>query len=362
MSESAHEETYLCLLDNLEITGDLHLGDFQLQFFSPQELLVLLRGREDASPSDIERAKIERYAMFPWAIWTTRPASGPPRNEFERTARRDPLSFNHAGRASWWPFQGLIRALHLMKPSPGPIRPVRFYYRPEAYTQTSAQIDAVGYDEPTTVDNEEVGEVPAFGEYKLGADDVPTFEQVDEKLRACLDDQIRARENPHLNIAIHFFERGDRKMTPHIRLDPFEVIETLLSYDACLESLLVRENEHRGTAETMASRLAAMMNDTSGHIRPFALRVFWLRSKIAHGVKAPSKVADWIVRHPDSAIPEAQGDARLAGPYNRLLLEPEDSPGFLANLRECARWAIVFFCDELVAGRSRDMTLTDLDS
>lgn len=362
VSTTQYKELYLCLLDDVALDSDVDLGEFRIRYYKPDELSGLLRGTEDKTPSPSEQARFRLYAKFPWALLERSCAHNGSMDQLTRVLIGANLSYRHAGEQNWWPFDRLIRTLHLMKASPGPVMPRQFYSWTDPPIQKRTQIGRVIYGEPEAcTDGPESEDRPYLWEYRLGKEDTERYNEVDRKLRACLECSHLDVANAYLLTAIHYFERGDRQLTPLANLDAFAAVDPLMSYDASLEALLIGETE-RGIADKLAGRMTALLNDRPEGIGGFMRRVFWLRSKVAHGVRHPREIADLIVGKPDAAIPGEQGEAGMAGPYSHLFLEAHVFPGFLMNLRECAQRAISFFCDEYVKGRDRDQTLEKLGS
>ncbi|MCP4249466.1 MAG: hypothetical protein GY778_20685 [bacterium] len=349
MSTPQHAEMYLCLLDDLNLESNLTLGSFEVRHYTAEELRSLLRGREDEAPSPAEEARLRSYAQYPWAVLERPGTDDGAMDEFARVCASCQLSYAHAGSKSWWPFDKLIRTLHLMKPSTGPVIPCQFYARIDSHIQAGTPIDRVVYGEPIVVTDGPGGdERPYLWEYRLGQDDTGVYDEVDRKLRACLESSAPTDDNARLLVAVHYFEHGDRQLTPFVPLDPFGAIGALMSYEACLEALVMEETERGGIAEKLGKRIPELINDDRDELRRFLHRVFWLRSKAAHGVRHPTEIADLIVRNADSAIPGEQSEAGRPGPYSRLFLKAADFPRLLINLRECARQAIGRSCDQYV--------------
>jgi hypothetical protein len=134
-----------------------------------------------------------------------------------------------------------------------------------------------------------------------------------------------------------------------------------MAYEAALEALLIGETEN-GVDAKLADRLPVALQDRRSEVGSFARRVFWLRSKVAHGVRDPSEIQRLVVREPDRDITDpARGKSIPGGPYSMLFIEAGVFPSFLVNLRECVRRIILLFCDEYLAGRGKDATLAQLD-
>lgn len=172
-------------------------------------------------------------------------------------------------------------------------------------------------------------------------------------------------DNSHLKTAIHYFEKADRELQPRPLPGSFDAIDPLMSYEAALEALLIREDERR-VGTNLPRRVAAMMErteKTTGGVEDFTRRVFSLRSKVAHGARPIKEIEELIVYRPNDGIPDAWGERTPipSGDYANLLIKDGLSfPGFLVNLRELARIYIRFFCDELSRGQNKATTITSL--
>jgi hypothetical protein len=423
MSAPEPKALYLCLLDDLKLAEHVQLGDYCVRSYTADELSGLLRGRDDLTPTEAERSELELLACFPWAsieqpipdyrqMRQQRRASGPglkpvsarvsadgaldvdnePRASLDAIlAKCDPFVMARAGfvAAAQWgskePFDHLLRVLNLLKPSTGPILPRRMYFRPSHDIQTKAQVASWILSPPITYFYGAEGDVegPYVSEYELGPDDQRLFEELARQLNLCLAEQPAAGSpsNTHLRIAARYFERGDERMDPIP--ESLQALEVLMSYDAALEALFILEEEKRDVRDKLARRVCAVLGDslpavpgweqtkdgryrrrdfqrTPSQLRSFIRRVFWLRSKVAHGVRTVEELSNLILYQPDCAIPN-DGEGIPSGPYGELLVTSGAFPGFLVNLREVVRRCIRFFRDEHEQGRSREDTLRGLD-
>jgi hypothetical protein len=133
-----------------------------------------------------------------------------------------------------------------------------------------------------------------------------------------------------------------------------------MSYEAALESMVVLEEE-KGVEDKLALRIASLFPDKAKEVENFVRRVFWLRSKVAHGGRPIEEIEHLIVYKPDDEIRDKARNKHIpTGHYNNLLLDSCVFPGFLVNLREITRFVIRFFCDEFVQGYSRAETIRKL--
>jgi hypothetical protein len=95
----------------------------------------------------------------------------------------------------------------------------------------------------------------------------------------------------------------------------------------------------------------------------FIKRVFWLRSKVAHGVRTVEEIEGLIIDKPDAEIMDKERPnlSTPRGNYKELFLASNVFAGFLVNLREITRRTIRFFCDEYLKGQRREDILKELD-
>ncbi len=353
-----NETTYLCLLDNLHIDKDVILDEFSILRHNAIELSSLLRGVDDCNISKEYQRQIERYSNFPWAHLNKEC----PQDAWEALLNRDNLLYLHAGEMSWEPFKPLIQTLNLLKPSDGPIFARQFYCRPFSHIQTADQIKKIIYAEPYELyDNN--GNVFDLAGYSFDAKDKQEFVKLREQLKKCISD--KSVDNTHINIAIHHFENADRKLTPKEGLLPgsFYAIDPLMSYEASLEALIIEDKYE--TEKKLSSRVPSIIKDNtkSVEISNFIKRVFWLRSKYAHGVNTVYELEKYIVVLPNAEIKtndKKRGNIP-SGNYEKILIKGSYFPGFLVNLREICRRCIRFFCDEYIQGHDRQATIEKLD-
>ncbi len=346
----------LCLLDDVNLADPLHLDEFEIRHFRLNDLQALL-GETQAS----DRLKV--YAELPWAR-LERPI--PPNRakanlDCRQTLRLQQLelSWHHAGMKSWYPFDDLLRTLNLLKPAGGPVIGRQFYYWLSPLPPADRRIDSVIHGEPLWDYNEPDSEDihPLVFEYDLGPSEAEHFSRLRKQLAECLATSGDP-DNSHLRTAIHYFENGDRKITPHPLAGSFDAIEPLMSYEAALEALLIREDERRGVENKLSRRVLALMKTdrATDKIADFTRRVFWLRSKVAHGARPIKEIENLIIRKPNDAI----GDTIPGGNYASLLIKNGVFPGFLVNLRELTRISIRFFCDALSQGQGKETTIESL--
>jgi len=134
-----------------------------------------------------------------------------------------------------------------------------------------------------------------------------------------------------------------------------------MSYDAALEALVILEHEN-GVSEKLSSRVSAIIKNKRPEIQNFCKRVFWLRSKVAHGARPIEEIERLIIIKPGQEIKdEERGVSIPGGKYRELFLTSYEFAGFLVNLREITRRTIRFFCNEHLKGRRREDTLSQLD-
>ena len=307
------------------------------------------------------------YAMFPWARFERSIPPNKVKTNLDQRLQQLDLSWNHAGVRSWWPFDDLLRTLNLLKPAGGPVIGRQFYYWLEPLAKPDRRTDRIIYGEPLwDYDGPENDDIhPLVSAYDLEPSDTERFSQLRKQLAQCLAAGSKP-DNSHLRTAIHYFENGDRKIVPHPLSGSFDAIEPLMSYEAALEALLVLEQDCKvedklsERVARLAKKLNGMTNDKTDAIRDFTKRVFWLRSKVAHGARPIEEIENLILHKPNDAITDDKRNTPKSipsGDYKDLLITGSAFPGFLVNLRELARVSIRFFCDKFFAGRDKAGTI-----
>ncbi|MFC1634553.1 hypothetical protein ACFL5Z_06885 [Planctomycetota bacterium] len=354
--------TYLCLLDDVNLEDSLTLDEFDLRYVGAEEIISFLKG-SDQHVSSEERHRLEAYAEFPWARMERIISPDKIMNDFDRHLCMLDLAWKHAGTVSWEPFTELIRTLHLLKESPGPIITRQFYFTLFPNATTKAEIGKVIYGEPSfdIIQNGSGSRIrPRLLEYALGPKDVAGFSNLRKQLKECLSKDSDL-PNSHLRIAIHYFENGDRRLKAPTLTGSFNAIDPLMSYDAALEALVIPEKE-RSPGKKLVSRVSVIIGEKDEEVRNFIKRVFWLRSKVAHGVRTVEEIEDLIINKPDAKIEDEKRSylSTPKGNYKELFLTGYEFAGFLVNLREITRRTIRFFCDEHLKGRNREDTIDSL--
>ncbi|MBN1507738.1 MAG: hypothetical protein JW955_12880 [Sedimentisphaerales bacterium] len=357
----------LCLLDDVNLADPLHLDEFEIRHFRLDDLQALLGGGETKGLSSPSSDQLQTCAQFAWARVERSLGPDEVKTAFDRCSQQHQLSYAHAGARSWYPFDELLRTLNLLKTTGGPVIGRQFYYWLEPLPEADRHIDCVIYGQPLRdydgPDSE--GIRPLVSEYHLDPSDEDEFCQLRKQLAQCLAADVKV-DNSHLRTAIHYFENGDRKIVPHVLPGSFNAIEPLMSYEAALEALLIREDERR-VGTDLPRRVAAMMERKrrrTARVEDFTRRVFSLRSKAAHGVKPIEEIEELIVCRPNDGIPDAWGEKTPipSGDYANFLIKDGSSfPGFLVNLRELTRICIRFFCDALSQGQDKETTIESLD-
>jgi len=264
---------------------------------------------------------------------------------------------------SWKPFTELIRTLNLLKESPGPLFTRQFYFIPYPNPKTTAEIGKVIYGEPAfeTIDNSSGSRIRSLlFVYKLRRKDVTGFSTLREQLNKCLSKDSDL-PNSHLRIAIHYFKNGERRFKAIPLTGSFNAIDPLMSYEAALEALVILEDD-RDTSNKLSSRVSVILGEKVEEVRNFLKRVFWLRSKVAHGARTIEEIEHLIIRKPDREIrDEARNQSIPRGNYDKLFLTSYVFPGFLVNLREITRRTILFFCHKHLRACHREDIISELD-
>jgi len=319
----------LCLLDDVNVSNSLKLDKFEIRHYQPDELQALLGGAEMASLTSEASDELKVYAEFPWARFE-RPlppdqVKTNPDPRLKLRLQQLQLSWRHAGMQSWYPFDKLLRTLNLLKPTGGPVIGRQFYYWLEPLPKADRRIDRVIYGELLCCgyfnpDGQSIS-LPALGEYDLGLSDTEQCSRLRKQLAQCLAADSKV-DNSHLRTAIHYFENADRKIVPRHLCESFVAIELLMSYEAALEALLVREDE-RAVEDKLSKRVVAVMRQTerrTDKVGDFTRRVFWLRSKVAHGARPIKEIEDLIVHKPNDKIVDNERKKSIdEGDYRSLL-------------------------------------------
>jgi len=138
----------LCLLDDLNISEAVKLDEFEIRFYQPAELQAMFLKAGPVSPALEASDRLKVYGEFPWARFERPIPADKVKTAFHRCLQQRGLSYAHAGVRSWWPFDDLLRTLHLLKPAGGPVIGKQFYYWHELLTEPTKHIDRVIYGEP----------------------------------------------------------------------------------------------------------------------------------------------------------------------------------------------------------------------
>ncbi len=354
--------TYLCLLDDVNLADNITLDEFNVRYYSVKELISLLTGSDEAFDSE-ERHRLESYSEFPWARMERIIPPDKVKSGFDRMLLIHDLAYIHTGMASWEPFTELIRTLNLLKQSPGPIIARQFYFTLHPYAMMKTAVEKVIYGEPSFDSLDISGNRirPLLLEYGLGKKDVADFSNLREQLNKCLSKDSDL-SNGHLRIAIHYFENGDRRLQAYTLPGSFNAIDPLMSYEAALEALVILESGNK-VSEKLPQRVSTIVNSKRDEVQNFCKRVFWLRSKVAHGARTIEEIEGLIIDKPDAEITDKERPnlSTPRGNYKELFLASNVFPGFLVNLREITRCTIRFFCNEYLKGRCREDIICELD-
>lgn len=353
--------TYLCLLDDVDLEDGITLGEFDVRYYGVKEIISFLKGSGQRVSSE-ERHRLEAYSKFPWAC-IEKIIPQHKIKDWVGCAQLD-MWLKHAGMVSWEPFTELIRTLNLLKQSPGPVITRQFYFSLCPKTKTKLDIGKVIYGEPAfeIIDNGNRSRIrPLLLEYVLGPKDVAGFSNLRKQLNKCLSKDSDL-PNSDLRIAIHYFENGDRRFKAHPLIGSFKAIDPLMSYEAALEAMVILEHE-RDTSKKLSSRVSAILAEKVEEVPNFLKRVFWLRSKVAHGARTIEEIEHLIIRKPNSEIKDKERPklSTPKGNYKELFLTSHEFPGFLVNLREITRRTIRFFCDEHLRAHRREDVIAKLD-
>jgi len=362
----------LCLLDDVNMSDVLKLDEFEIRYYQPAELqtMVLEEGTGNLS-SDVSD-RLAAYAMFPWARFERSIPPNKVKTNLDQRLQQLDLSWNHAGTRSWWPFDDLLRTLNLLKPAGGPVIGRQFYCWLAPLVKPDRRTDRIIYGEPLwDYDGPENDDIPPLVfAYDLEPSDTERFSQLRKQLAQCLAAGSKP-DNSHLRTAIHYFENGDRKIVPHPLPGSSDAIEPLMSYEAALEALLVPEKKEEGGVENkLSTRIAALAkkkvngitDNKAGEIENFTKRVFWLRSKVAHGARPIEEIENLIIHKSNDKILDNERNKCIPkGGYASLLIQGGPFPGFLVNLRELTRICICFFCEEFSAGQYKERTIALLE-
>jgi len=357
-----NKSIYLCMLDNVNLEENVTLDEFEIRYLNSDELRKILRFGENAALSAAENEQLVTYRKFAWASVEIEISQEDAKDTHRKALVSFNLRFAHAGIMNWWPFTELIRTLNLANPSFGPVICRHFYHVPFANLENSEDVEKVIYAEPTVnIFDDERGTViqPMLFGYEINRELTSDFLKLRMVLANCLS-KDKAQGNSHICTAVHHFENGDRNLVPCPLKGSFNAIDPLMSYEAALESMVVLEEE-KGVEDKLALRIASLFPDKAKEVENFVRRVFWLRSKVAHGGRPIEEIEHLIVYKPDDEIRDKARNKHIpTGHYNNLLLDSCVFPGFLVNLREITRFVIRFFCDEFVQGYSRAETIRKL--
>ncbi len=352
------------MLDNIELKECVRLEEYEIRELNNNELRRILGFDADITLSPTEDEQLITYSKYPWAYLEKEISDKSANDPVMKSLVSYELRFAHAGIKTWLPFIELIRTLNLLQPSEGPVITRHFYHIPFANRQSTSKIEKIIYDEPTiNIYDDERGTViqPLLYGYKVDGNLTAGFSGLRSLLTSCLSEE-NSIGNTHIRIAIHNFENADRRFEACPLEGSFNAIDPLMSYEAALESLVVLEEES-GVEDKLALRIASLFSDRVKEVENFVRKVFWLRSKMAHGARPIEEIERLIVRRPNDAIDDKARKKQIPlGPYDKLLIDCSIFPGFLVNLREITRLAIRFFCDEFNQGRTKKETIHYLDN
>lgn len=349
------------MLDNVNLEENLTLGEFEIRYLNTNELRRILRFGENAILSVADQERLQTYEQFPWASVEKEISQ----KDAEDSTRKILVTYNlrwaHAGIMNWWPFTELIRTLNLARPSLGPIMCRHFYHVPFANCENLKDIEQIIYAEPTTnIYDDGRGTViqPMLFGYTINKELISDFMKMKTVLSNCLSED-KNKDNSYIRTAIHHFENGDRNIVSCPLEGSFNAIEPLMSYEAALESLIIREEENG--ENILALRISSLFPDNAKEVENFIRRVFWIRSKVAHGARPIEEIERLILHNPNDEIIDTKRKKRIPmGKYNSLILDGSDFPGFLVNLREITRFVIWFFCQMYESGFSKEETIKKL--
>jgi hypothetical protein len=362
MTSPEDRETYLCLLDLTELdsqSSSVLLGHYEVKYFRAEELMGLLRGSDDPPPLREERARIESYSMYPWAIHREVPNNDPCFAGLGPRASQAHLHAQHVWARCWYPFDDLTETLNLLKPASIPLRPIQFYLRPLGHTQVREQIARVIHGEPTFAQNQAGKDMPIAG-YVIECSDGPAYLELEKQLQGVRKPSSDVPSVDHISSAMQFFKIADRNFFPMCYYE--EACTLLLLYDAVVEALLVCEKENC-VEKMLTSRVPKAIGRSDSDTMGFLRKMFWLRSKLTHGARP---IDDIVMHLGDWANKEVCDAARKktipAGGYESLFMIPGWSPcPFLTNARELARQCIRFFVVQWCEGSDKDAVLRRLD-
>ncbi len=357
-----NKSIYLCLLDNVELEKDIALGEFEIRYLKADQISKVLQYSSCEQLTTGQREQLATYEKFPWAYLEREISEEDARDSIRKSLVPYNLRYAHAGVLSWWPFTELVRTLNLLNPSAGPLITRHFYHVAFVGLENAEEVEKVIYSEPSVnLFDDEHGTViqPMLFGYMLNHELGPSFLELQRVLDRCLN-KNDVRDNNHIRIAIHNFENADRKFVPCPLEGSFKAVDPLMSYEAALESLVIFEQENK-IADKLALRISSLFTEKEEDVKNFLRRVFWLRSKMAHGARPIEEIEHLILRRPNDAINDEARNMKIPdGNYDKLILESYTFPGFLINLREITRFTIRFFCDEFNHGRDKKETVRKL--
>lgn len=399
MSKLEPKALYLCLLDNLNLDGELSFGSYKIRSYKANELAELLRSTNDGKPTDKDSRVLEELSWFPWASCEMPIKNNDElRTKFPGWAKLSDIFWariNFVSQVSIKPFGELLRSLNLYKENAGPVFLRHLYLLllddMKSERELVKKIKSPYAIKPYEPDGDEG---PYLFEYKIGRDDEMGLQTFHEQLERCLTKDVPSGmpSNTHLRVATHYFMRGDELMVPYP--SGFDILDPLMAYDAAIEALLILEEEKSGTSKKLENRICSVISNEPRHVKKvinwrynpkdrlydiseddvkhFMRRIFWLRSKIAHGVRTIEEIEKLINIKPDEHIvnmPPKNADHIPVvyikeAPYSQFFLPSGMSdpfPGFLVNTRELARRTIRYFLDEYDQGQERKNTLSKLD-
>jgi len=352
--ETEKLDKYLCLLDATGLDcAEVRLGEYTVRHYSSEELAALL-----FSPSN--SAECQMIAGCPWLLLEKLPPEqsdelGKQLHQCEMT------SAHYADGLTWYPFESVIQALNLLKPAENPVNPVQFYKIPAGFNSARSSIERFIYAQPSYDSRREPYDSPPYPGYHIEESDVGAYQELTKKLTPIVSrskaDGPESPPSDHVRIALDLFNMADR-MFCTFSWKREMLLLSLIQYSAAIEALFIKESERGGMQTKLVKRVPQIISPPLEGSGDFITKMYWIRSKTAHGAWPLAELSALIEYRADEGI---ASESIPGGPYSTLFVQTNQGHGFLSNLRELARRSIIYSLDEVSKGHTKEDVIKTLD-
>lgn len=345
-------DKYLCLLDATGLDCEkVTLNEYTVRRYSSEELDTLL-----ASPPGL--VNCDKIAGCPWLLLEKSP---PDQSDDLKSKLHEceMTSAHYADGLTWYPFGFVIQALNLLKPAENPVNPVQFYKIPARSKSAGSSIERFIYAQPSYDSRREPEDSPPYPGYCIEESDVGAYQELTKKMNPIVSCSKTVGSglppSDHVRIALNLFNMADRMFCTFAWKR--EMLLTLIQYSAAMEALFITESE-QDVRKKLAKRVPRILSEHQATSRNLINKMYWIRSKAAHGARPLAELRNLIELQADDGI-NSNGIPR--GPYSTLFVESRHGHGFLSNLRELARRSIMYSLDKMTAGHTKEDVIRALE-